>query len=145
VSEQKHAITAAQEMTAALNGLSKRLDAAESYGRRNRRLIAITIVSMLVDVALTVAVTVALVGVHHNAATVSQLHGTSVSACRLGNQTRAANVALWDHVAAISQPRAGESTAQRRRQEKTTAAFLTYVRKVWASRNCQSLYRLGHP
>ena len=114
-----------------------------------RRQLRLTIGSLIADVILTLATVVAtmvafiaLNGAQRNQATIAELHAGNVSACQLGNQTRAAEVALWEHVAAISKPQPGESAAQRRRRAQVLAAFLTYVHKTFAPRDCAAIYRL---
>lgn len=65
-----------------------------------------------------------------------------VQLCQLGNTSRAQQVVLWDHVAAVAPPPPGETPAQKRRRLATTRAFLAYVHRVLAPRNCTG--RFGH-
>lgn len=59
-----------------------------------------------------------------------------VQLCQAGNESRAQQVSLWDHLVAISRPPPHETPAQARKRLATTRAFLAYIRKVFAPRNC---------
>jgi hypothetical protein len=59
-----------------------------------------------------------------------------VQLCQLGNESRAQQVTLWDHLIAISRPPPHQTPAQQRRRLATTRAFVAYVHKVFAPRDC---------
>lgn len=63
-----------------------------------------------------------------------------VQLCQAGNESRAQQVTLWTHLVTISAPPAHESAAQERQRQATIAAFLAYVRKVFAPRDCTARY-----
>lgn len=71
-----------------------------------------------------------------SAASVAQL-------CQAGNEFRAQQVGLWDHVLAVSanshQPH--ETAAQKRARLATARAFEAYVHRVFAKRDCANLAR----
>lgn len=151
--QRQDAISTARQMTEALNGLSGRLDEAKqewrdrdefltAYGRRNRMLAWLAGSAAFIALGLAVAVAVLFVQVSDNAATISDLHSTNVSACQAGNVSRSEQIQLWEHLVAVSKPAPGESAAQRRQNEETAAAFLGYVRHVFAPRDCAAVYRL---
>ena len=71
-------------------------------------------------------------------ATVAQLHAAEVSSCRQGNQTRADEIALWDHLDALA---TGPTTTARQRKEDNE--LLAYIRLTFAAKDCQAAYRLG--
>ena len=144
--QQKDAIAAAREMTGALNGLSERLGAAEEYGKRNRLMAWLAGAAAVIALGLAVAVAILYVQVSGNAATLSDLHSSSVTSCRSGNVTRANEIALWAHLISVSEaqpPPPHESAAQRKHSEELLAQFLAYVHRTFASRNCTQLYKLG--
>ena len=64
-----------------------------------------------------------------NRATITQL-------CETGNGFRADQVTLWSHLVTISAPPPHETAAQKAARAKTVRAFLAYVRKVFAPRDC---------
>jgi len=59
-----------------------------------------------------------------------------VQLCQAGNDSRAQQVTLWTHLAAISAPPPHETAAQRARREKLTAQLIGYVRQVFRARDC---------
>lgn len=67
-----------------------------------------------------------------NRASVTQL-------CQAGNESRAQQVALWAHLAAISGPPPHETAEAKRRREAAVAGLLRYVRQVFAPRDCSHL------
>lgn len=138
------AVEAAERLTGSLNSLSVEVARLNSYGRRNRHLIWGTIISLAIDVALTVAVAVFAIEAHQANVTVAELHATQISACRLGNQSRSQQVALWVHIATVSSasPPPHESKKQLEKNKRTVAALLAYIRRVFAPRDCQAIYRL---
>ena len=64
-----------------------------------------------------------------NRATITQL-------CETGNGFRADQVTLWTHLVTISAPPPHETAVQKAARAKTVRAFLAYVRKVFAPRDC---------
>jgi hypothetical protein len=64
-----------------------------------------------------------------NAASVAQL-------CQAGNASRAQQITLWDHFAAISKPPPHQTAAQAAARQKSVAAILAYIRRVFAPRDC---------
>lgn len=129
-------------MTGQLEAVNKRLDLAEKAGRRSRRIIAGLVISLVLDITLTVLVTVFALQAHdasaQASATVEQLHQTQISACEIGNQTLAKEVLLWTHLAAIS------TTAQTTpAQRKTDAQLLAFIKATFAPRPCAKIYKIG--
>jgi len=117
-------------------------DTLAAAQRRDRRRLALVIASLIIDIVVTVAVTISFVAAHRAEATVTELRATSIAACNLGNQARAEQVALWEHIATISKPPPHESPAARKRQAQVLTAFLAYIHRVFAPRDCAAIYRL---
>jgi hypothetical protein len=63
-----------------------------------------------------------------------------VQLCQLGNESRAQQVSLWEHLVTISKPPPHETAAQRRRRLANTRAFLAYVRAVFRPRDCAARF-----
>ena len=145
------AVTAARNLTRALEDVDAELKRLNAYGRTSRHLIAGLAVSLLLDVILTIVVAVFAVQAHEAnsratiaGATASAIHSSQISACQIGNQLRVRQVGLWEHLIAVSQPPPQETAAQKRQRAKTAAAFLVYVKKTFPRLNCQQVYRLPH-
>jgi hypothetical protein len=142
VSEYQDALETAKGLTSALKDMRDELARVNAYSRRTRHLVWITVASVILDVALSIAVTVFAIQVHQNAVTLSELHATNVSACQAGNQTRAKQDLIWHELAMLSKPAPGTTKAQLRKQEKAIRGFLVLVDKAEAPRNCAKAYRL---
>lgn len=77
-------------------------------------------------------------------ATVRTEHDVQVYACQLGNESRVQEITLWEHVAAISAAPPHETPRQARARRARIAAFLAYVHRVFAPRDCETIFRLPH-
>jgi hypothetical protein len=134
-------VATAQGLTDALRRMTLELKQVRAYAVRSRRIIIALAISLVLDIGLTASVSVFAVKAQDattraNAA-VNALHATQVAACQAGNQTRAEEVDLWDHIAAVSQTR--KTTPRQRREDEQLLAF---IRKIFAPRNCIALYRI---
>lgn len=91
--------------------------------RRSRRLIWVTIVSVTLDIALSVVVVIFGIQLHQTAV-------TSANLCRSSNVSRAEQIQLWDYILGLSPPprtAAGRAQADR---------FRAHVAVLFAPRNC---------
>jgi hypothetical protein len=59
-----------------------------------------------------------------------------VQLCQLGNESRAQQVILWDHVITISRVPPHETAAEKRKRLATVRAFVAYVHRVFKARDC---------
>lgn len=64
-----------------------------------------------------------------------------VQLCQAGNESRAQQVTLWTHLVAISAAPPHETAVQQRQRQATIAAFLAYVRQVFAPRDCTASFK----
>ena len=64
-----------------------------------------------------------------------------VQLCQAGNDSRAQQITLWTHLAAISTPPPHETPAQAQRRLELVRQLLAYVRKVFAPRNCTASFK----
>ena len=62
-----------------------------------------------------------------------------VQLCQLGNESRAQQVTLWEHLVTVSSPPPHETRAQKRKRLSTVRAFLGFVHHVFAPRDCRAL------
>lgn len=138
-------VTTARDLTGALNRLAGRLEEVKAgsedrdeqlakrdaqlntYGRRSRHLIWITIVSLALDILLTVALTVVAIQAHDTSGAVAQ---SNRNLCLSGNAARAQQVSLWDYILSLSQPSATPADRQR------VVAFRAHLQQLFAPRDC---------
>jgi hypothetical protein len=143
----------AQALTDALNAMTGQLEAVRTgsedrdkalaaSGRRTRRIIIGTAASVVLDIALTVLVTIVAVQASSASSSAAQTRNASVVSCQASNVTRAQEVGLWTHLVSVSEagPHPGQTAAQLKRNEQALAAFLKYVGTVFAPRDCQQIY-----
>jgi hypothetical protein len=112
-------LAAAAELTEALEGMTEALAKVQATVRRGRGVVIALVLVVVVTVVVAFAAVFA-----------------QVSSCESGNQTRAADVMLWDHLAAISL-KPDTPPAQRAADER----LLSFIRRTFAPRNC-SIFRL---
>jgi hypothetical protein len=124
----------------------KQQTATDKSVQRGRRLLIGLVISFALDITLTILVTIATFQAHSASsqakATAAQLRANQITACGVGNQTRAEQIQLWSHLAAQSKPAPGSTPQQIRRERQTVAALLAYVRQTFRHLDCRSLYRL---
>lgn len=124
------AVQTARNLTTALQQVDARLRKLTMHGRLSR-------IIAVVAAALAVCVALLYWQVDRNEATISDVHSTLISSCQAGNQTRAQEVALWDHIASLSDI-AAQPPAKRRKDDE----LLAYIRRTFAPRDCARVYRL---
>jgi hypothetical protein len=114
----------------ALNDVSQRLQTVSENARNTRRLAVGLTVSLILDVLLTVTVTLLSLSAL-NQGTV--LHQSQLTACSLTNQSRAEQRALWSY---LFQQDVRATAKERQREQQ----LLQYVDKTFAPENCSALY-----
>jgi hypothetical protein len=142
--QKNDAIQTAQQMTVALTGMQEELAAVRKRGeetaareKKTRSLTWRGIALVGIDIILSVLLVISYVRTNHNSATVAQLQATNVSTCRASNQTRAQEIALWEHIYALS----GINSHTPAKQRKADNALIAYVKRVFAPRDCAALNR----
>jgi hypothetical protein len=127
----------------------KRQDRAERFSHRSWIVILITVVSLAIDLSLTglfIANNVRLDHVtgqlKHTSASLSDLHGTEVSACQSGNVLRAQQKRALDAILSPGRAQPGETATQRRQAAQFLASARADVARGWGPRPCQKLYRI---
>lgn len=142
---QNDPLAVARGLTGSLEKMTGELVRLNKYGRTNRHLILVTFASIALDVILTVLL-VFVYGTAHSASEVATAeHSNLIASCEAGNQTRAEQVQLWDHLAQISTPPPRATKAQRARDAREIASLLRYIRHVFQSRPCQKVYATSSP
>jgi hypothetical protein len=141
-------VTSARDLTDALNRLTGRLEEVRAdseerdkqlterdaqlsrYGRRNRHLIWVAIISLALDLLLTAALTVVAIQAHDASGAASAVAQSSRNLCLSGNVSRAQQVSLWNYVLTISQQPVSSA------EQARVAEFKTHLHKLFAPRNC---------
>jgi hypothetical protein len=142
----ERAIATAQELTGALREFSERVVAPlQKQLRRTRFLLVIGLISLALDFGLTAWLATVAVAAHdatsaaHDAQVkASAVRSSDVTDCEQTNQTRAAEIGLWVYIYDLSDVSRAPKAIQRKDNE-----LIAHVRKVYAPRNCQAIYRLG--
>lgn len=135
--ETARAIETAGALSGVLGDLSARLAALSAYGKRSRRVIWLLAVSVVLDItlsAVTVILALGLAGTDH------AIRRSQLSACEAGNGFRAGQVALWDHIIAVSSAPPHETPAQREARLARLAAFRAYIAAQFRPADCTRLY-----
>lgn len=134
-------LATAQALTGALETLSDRLEAVTetqaeqvAYGRRNRRLIWLTIVSLVFSVLLTVGLTVTAVRLNDTNDKADRNRERQISTCVSTNEARANNKRLWDYLLKLP-----PTTPRTDAQVEQLAAFKAFVDQTFAPRDCTKI------
>jgi len=112
-------LATAAGLTEALEGMTEALARVQATVRRGRGVVIVLVLVVVVTAVVAFAAVFA-----------------QVSSCNSGNQTRAADVMLWDHLAKISL-KPGTPPAQRAADDR----LLAFIRRTFKARNC-SIFRL---
>jgi hypothetical protein len=134
-------VAVAQALTASMDGLAQQVgvlnaqvDAQESYGRRNRRMIWGLVVSLLLDAILTVVIVTVKVQANRASDQTAQVRTQQITTCVSTNEARALNVQLWEYVLTI--PPSQQLTEE---QKKRISDFRVFLRRTFAPRDCSKI------
>lgn len=120
-----------EAMSDTLAQVAGRIEAVAVRERRTRRLTWGLAISIILDVTLTVVVSVLSANAISQGST---LHKSQLAACVIGNQTRQGDVELWGYVLKLSAKSPDSNQAQLR-------MFKAFVDKTFAPVNCEQLYK----
>jgi hypothetical protein len=156
---QQATIRTARDLTAALTGLSARLDSVKAdsetrdaalrrYGRRNRAYIVVDIILTVIVAAVTAVsahaydtASKASLSARQTALSASQLRAANITSCQAANGTRAQTIQLWDYILSLpAAPAPHETAAQKAARLKAKADFRAYVHRVFAPRDCEKTF-----
>lgn len=136
------AIRAAERLEQSVDGLREEIGTLRDLGQRNRRLIWGLAVSLILDVLLSVAVAVVAVKSTDAADRATEATSlanrnrqTQVATCLASNDTRAANIQLWNYVLDLAAKGNPNPTPQ---QTERIKQFKTYLAEVFAPRDCNA-------
>jgi hypothetical protein len=141
------------------SALQQTVDDMTGYSRRTRKLIWGLVVSIALDVALTVVLGLTAFQAHDAASSNTQLvqkvnaqqatlhvqqvalHAAQLSACANGNVFRVNQTTIWhDFVRILTTPTPSSTKAQVAQADKLAAQFLAFVGQVNHKVNCVKLY-----
>lgn len=137
------ALSAVTDLASRVTKLTAEVVRLRTYGRHNRWFVVIDIILTIGFAFATYVAVDASAAAGRNGVTIAQLHATQLNGCRAGNQTRAQEIGLWVHLAALGKPAPGETPKQIKASEHEIAQFLAFVKSTFAPRDCRSLYRLS--
>ena len=135
----------AKGLTESLKGMTRELARLNEYGRTNRHLILVTFVSIALDLILTFLLVFTYGTARSASEAAAAQHATLISACQAGNQTRAEQIQLWTHLAAVSTPPPNATAAQKAKDRQQIAVLLRYIHHVFAAKDCAAVYATSRP
>ncbi len=122
---------AADRLSISMQGLREEIVGLRSYGERNRRLIWGLLVSLALDLILSIVVAVVAVQAAETSSAASQNRQMQISSCEAGNQARMVSTQLWNYVLDLS-----ERNIQTPEQRQRIAEFRQYMTTSLAPRDC---------
>ena len=132
----------ARDLSDALNAMTRQLGEVKATVRRSRRFIIALAVSLVLDVALTIGVSVAAIQANDASgkasATITQLHASNLAACRQANVTRRQDIAIWNQFLADLAPPAARTP----KVAAELAGINKLIRVKDTPRNCATAYKL---
>lgn len=116
-----------------MTDLGQDIKALHSYGHRNRRMIWGLVVSLVLDIALSIVVAVVAVKASETNSLAQQNRNAAVATCEAGNSVRAVSVQLWTYVLDLSQKVPSNTAPDRQKQIND---FRNYMLAAYAPRDC---------
>lgn len=136
------ALAAVSDLADRVAKLTAEVVRLRTYGRHNRWFVVIDIVLTIGFAFATYVAVDASAAAGRNGVTLTQLHASQVQGCLAGNQTRAQEILLWEHLARIASPAPHLTKAQIAANKHEVAELLAYIKMTFAPRQCRDLYRL---
>lgn len=106
--------------------------------RRRRQVIALTI-SLVLDILLTIGLAALSVQTSETANNAQRNQNSIVASCKAGNDFRATEAALWEHILAIQPVSTDLTPEQQAQRDKIVADFKTYLKTAFAPRDCDNI------
>jgi hypothetical protein len=121
-------------------GVSHVIQGLVKTGRTNRRIIVGLLISLALDILLSIAVAIIAVKANDTASTAASAKTQARQNCIAGNASRADQLKLWTYVLSFPPP-VNETPAARRRRMAATVKFTAFIHRVFAPRDCDHLSR----
>lgn len=112
-----------------------------TYGRRNRWFVVADIVLTVLVAAFGYLSVHTANAAHENGVTIAQLHASQIQGCRVNNDAKAKQAALWAFVVAALQPPASDTPAQKAAAQKFLAKLERHIDSAYMVRDCQQAYK----
>ena len=134
------------------SALQQTVDEITGYSRRTRKLMWALAGSLVLDITLTVVLSIVAFQAHGTASTnaelvqelhmqQSALHAAQLEACAGGNTFRADQDVIWGRfIGILTTPTATSTKAEVAKADKIAAQFLAYISQVNHPVNCAELY-----
>lgn len=108
--------------------------------RRSRQILVLGI-SLTIDVILTVGFAFLSIQARDTAMDVQRSKDTIVNNCKVGNEFRATQAALWDHILNLQSISNDLTPEQQVQRDKTLAEFRKYLDTTFAPRDCSKIIK----
>lgn len=137
--DNRDPIAAAEQLEHSMTALASDVRGLSAYGHRNRAMIWGLVISLAIDLVLSVILGV--VAVQASSASRAATEATSASAqnrqnaqvtCEVGNESRRLQTQLWTYVLDLTSKAPNPTPAQKQQ----VAQFRAYINQVYAPRDC---------
>ena len=139
-SDDSELAAAVRDMTSELSGLRRDAQELRDYSQRNRRLIKITAVSLVIDVLMSLGLAYAVYRSQEASDRAEAAASATVVTCRSSNEARALQTNLWNFILALP-PGPDETPEQRAQRAETVGKFKVYIGDAFAPRDCDRLLK----
>jgi len=126
---------AADRLQDSMTDLRADMSTLQAYGQHNRRYIWGLVVSLALDVALSIVVAVFAVQASEASSLANQNRQAQRTTCEAGNQARAVSIQLWNYVLDATKDDPRNQTPERK---ALIAKFRTYMESAYAQRDCNA-------
>jgi hypothetical protein len=133
--ERARVFAAAERLQDSMTDLRTDVSMLRTYGQHNRRYIWGLVVSLVLDLALSIVVAVFAVQASEASSVANQSRQAQRTTCEAANQARAVSVQLWSYVLDATSKEPQNQTPERKAQ---VAQFRTYMESAYAQRDCAS-------
>jgi hypothetical protein len=138
VTEGESPIAVAKELRDIIGQIGRDLETTRTYGRKTRRLSVALVISVAADIVLSLLLGYTVLREHQNS---DAIRTSQIRACSIGNDGRAAQRRLWDHVLTVSSaPNPGETAAQRTVRLRQLHDFRLFINREFRPVDCVKLY-----
>lgn len=114
--------------------LDKNIETLFAIGKRNRRLIKLLYISVILEVIMSITITYLASQVVLSKNRIENTHISLVNNCKSGNDLRKDNLALWTYILNIPPPK-----PPTKQQEQITIDFKSFIKNTFALRDCSKL------
>lgn len=125
-------VEAARTLVESMNSLGGEIGALRHYGRRNRQMIVLLAISLLLDALLSVAVFFVAVQASQASSEAARNRQNAITTCEASNQARVASVQLWNYVLDTTVQSPSPDPDRPAKIEK----FRQFMKTTYAPRDC---------